>query len=105
MTEESIPTFDDYASAVCSRAQAETLVCYDHHRGQAAGRWGILITSHWLPLDEARAPLIALVVFNPSRQHLPSEDQARAMVFKHPLAPPDGQAIIAELQFQPVGPT
>ncbi len=87
------------ATAACTRAQAEVLVRFDHHRVRIAGRWGIMITYPWLPLEEAPDPLVVRVLFNPAPQYLPSPDQVRQVVFKHPLAPAEVQAIVDQLQF------
>ncbi len=88
------------AVAVCTRAQAEILVRYDHHRVKVGSRWGIMITYPWMPLEEAEQPLRVKVIFNPAPKHLPSPDQIRAVVFKHPLAPEEVQRIIDQLQFE-----
>ena len=88
------------AVAICTRAQAETLVLFDHHRVQVEGRWGIMITYPWMPIEEAQEPLAVKVLFNPVPRHLPDPDQLRAMIFKHPLAPPEVQKIVAALEFE-----
>ncbi len=88
------------AEAVCTREQAEVLVRYDHHRVQVEGRWGILITYPWIPLEETPEPLVAKVLFNPAPKHLPSPAQIHAVIFKHPLAPKEVQEIIDQLQFR-----
>ena len=88
------------AVAVCTRAQAEILVRFDHHRVKVANRWGIMITYPWMPLEETQEPLLVTVIFNPAPKHLPSPEQIRAVVFKHPLAPVEVQDIIDQLQFQ-----
>lgn len=86
--------------ARCTREEAAALVGYDHHRVKVGGRWGILITYHWMPLEEAQEPLVVKVVFNPSPKHLPTEEAARKMVFQHPLAPADVQEMIDGLKFE-----
>lgn len=92
---------DSYQStAVCTRSQAEILVRFDHHRVKVENRWGIMITYPWMPLEEAQAPLVVKVVFNPAPKHLPSPDQIRAVIFKHPLAPEEVQRIIDNLEFK-----
>lgn len=88
------------ATAVCTRAQAEVLVRFDHHRVKVGGRWGIMITYPWMPLEEAPEPLRVKVLFNPAPKHMPSPDQLRVMIFKHPLAPQEVQSIIDQLQFE-----
>lgn len=90
----------DAAVAVCTRSQAETLVHYDHHRVKVGNRWGIMITHPWLPLEEARDPLLVKVIFNPAPKYNPSSDQIRAIVFKHPLAPQEIQDMIVQLNFE-----
>ncbi len=91
---------DSYeAVAACTWEQAEILVRYDHHRVKVAERWGIMITYPWMPLEEAQEPLLVKVIFNPAPRHIPSPDQIRAIIFKHPLAPQEVQNIIDQLQF------
>lgn len=87
------------AEAVCTRAQAEILVQYDHHRVQALDRWGIMITYPWMPLEEALEPLVVKVIFNPAPHHLPSPEQIRSIIFKHPLAPQFVQDRVDTLSF------
>lgn len=87
------------ATAICTRAQAEVLVRYDHHRVKVGNQWGILITYPWMPLEEAQEPLVARVLFNPAPRHPASSDQIRQIIFKHPLAPKEVQDIIDQLQF------
>lgn len=85
--------------ARCSRPQAEILVQYDHHRVRVSGRWGIMITYHWMPLEDAVEPLVVEVIFNPSRKHLKTDEQVRAQIFNHPLAPDTVQVVIDQLHF------
>lgn len=89
-----------FANAVCTRAQAETLVRFDHHRVKVENRWGIMITYPWLPLEEAQEPLVVRILFNPASKHLTSPDAVRRMIFKHPLAPEAVQRIIDTLEFE-----
>lgn len=95
-----LPSNAVQAVAVCTRAQAEILVRYDHHRVKVGSRWGIMITYPWMPLEEAQEPLQVRVIFNPAPKHLPSPDQVRAVVFQHPLAPEEVQRIIDQLAFE-----
>ncbi len=88
------------AAATCTRAQAEVLVKYDHHRVSVGGRWGILISYPLLPLEEAQEPLLVTVIFNPSPRHLPTPAQIRAVVFKHPLAPDEVQEVVDQLHWK-----
>ncbi len=93
---------DDPATqvAVCDRRQAEQLAAFDHHQVIVKNCWGILITYHWAPVEDAPEPLIATVFFNPAPNHTTSEGQIRMMIRKHPLAPPDIQAVIDQLTFR-----
>lgn len=75
--------------AGCSRAQAEQLLDYDHHYVWIAGRPGIILTYHWLPLSEAAEPLQLKIVFG-------------APALRHPPAPASIQAIVAQLQLVPI---
>ena len=86
---------------ICDRKQAEQLVSFDHHQVIANDCWGILITYPWIPIDTASEPLIATVFLNPAPKHTTSEAQIRTMVRKHPVAPPEIQAIIDQLDFHP----
>jgi hypothetical protein len=86
--------------SVCDRRQAEQLVGFDHHQVVVNGCWGILITYPWMPLETAQEPLIATVFFNPAPRHTTSEDRIRTMIRKHPLAPPEIQAIVDQLSFR-----
>jgi hypothetical protein len=99
-----IPPDSIQVAAICTRTQGEVLVRYDHHRVKVENRWGILITYPWMPLEEAQEPLMAKVIFNPAPKHNFSPDQIRALVFKHPLAPPEVQEIIDQLLFKDAGP-
>jgi len=74
--------------AVCNRQQAEQLVNYDHHHIRVNARLGIMLTYHWMPLEDAVEPLLLKVVFH---------DSAR----QHPPAPPDVHNVIMNLQFSP----
>jgi hypothetical protein len=74
-------------------------VQFDHHRVKVGDRWGIMITYHWMPVGEAADPLVVRVIFNPAPRHLPSTDQVRAVIFKHPLAPEAVQRVIDQLVF------
>jgi hypothetical protein len=78
--------FPDMLVAVCSREQAEQIILYDHHVVVANGDLpGVMITYHWMPLEEAEDPLILMLI--------------PAHVDVHPPAPPEIQAIIDQLMF------
>ena len=87
--------------AVCSQEQAVQLIDFDHHQVVAAGIWGILITYPWMQLEDNDAPLIVTVVFHLAPQHLTSEAQVRTAIRQHPLAPPEVQTVIDQLDFRP----
>ena len=74
------------AVAVCTRAQAEQLVNYDHHVVSVNGRPGVMLTYEWMPLEEHTGPLVLTLVFHHSG--------------KHPQAPAEIQAVVDELSFQ-----
>jgi hypothetical protein len=71
--------------AACNRKQAQQLVDYDHHRVTINGRAAVLLTYHWMPLEDAVEPLLIKAIFHYAEQH--------------PPAPPQIQAIIETLQF------
>jgi hypothetical protein len=77
-----------HVTAPVSRAQAARLVGYDHHRVRVGARLGVLLTYHWLPLDDTPEPLALMVVFPP----LP-------VALAHPAAPEQIQALINQLVF------
>ena len=87
-------------TATCERRQAEQLVSFDHHQVIVKDCWGILITYHWMSIEESPEPLTATVVFNPAPNHKMTEDQIRMMFRKHPIAPPNVQFIIDQLTFR-----
>ncbi|MFT3764029.1 MAG: hypothetical protein QM820_00665 [Minicystis sp.] len=92
------------AVATCNRRQAEALESFDHHRVIVDELWGILLTYHWMPIEEAPPPWVAIVVFHPAPSHVTAEAHVRAIVAKHPPAPPGVQAIIDQLEFRPPEP-
>jgi hypothetical protein len=102
MAQPMISPDSHQAAAHCTRAQAEILVQFDHHRVRVEKRWGIMITYPWMPLEEAQEPFMVNVIFNPAPSHIPDPDQIRAIVRKHPPAPEAVQNIIDQLQFQDV---
>jgi hypothetical protein len=73
---------------VVSQAQAVRLVDYDHHRVWVGGKLGVMLTYHWLPLDEATEPLALTVVFPPV-----------SVANAHPAAPEEVQALVDRLAF------
>lgn len=102
MKELELPAGAHQAAATCTREQAETLVKFDHHRVKVGERWGILISYPLMPLEEAQEPLAITVIFNPSPRHLPTPDQIRSVIFKHPLAPAEVQQIVDQLHFEDI---
>jgi hypothetical protein len=74
------------AIAVCTRAQAEQLVNYDHHTVVVQGRLGVLLTYPWMPMEENPGPFVLTVVFYHSE--------------KHPAAPPEIQHLVDGLRFR-----
>lgn len=78
--------YPDQAVAVCSRAQAEQLVAYDHHVVRVHGRPGVMLTYEWMPLEEPAGPFLLTVVFHHAD--------------KHPPAPQEIQSLVDELTFQ-----
>jgi len=74
------------AVAICTRAQAEQLVDYDHHVVHANGRPGVMLTYEWMPVEEHTGPFVLTVVFHHAE--------------KHPPAPQAIQSIVNELTFK-----
>lgn len=72
--------------AICTRDQAAQIVNYDHHRVRVDGRLVVMLTYHWMPLEEAAEPLILRAVFQYAE--------------KHPPAPLEVQTIIDQLHFE-----
>ena len=68
------------ATAICTRAQAEQLVNYDHHRINVSGRAGVLLTDEWMPVDEHIGPFVLTVVFHHADAHPPAPDEIQAIV-------------------------
>ncbi len=79
-------THDEFF-AVYTCQQAEQLVRYDHHRVRINGRLGIMLTYHWLPLEDAAETLLLKVVFHDSAS-------------QHPPTPPEIQALVEQLTFE-----
>ena len=80
--------YPNQAVAICTRAQAEQLVEYDHHVVNVNGHPGVMLTYReaWMPIEEHTGPFILTVVFHHAE--------------KHPRAPQGIQSIVDELQFQ-----
>lgn len=72
--------------AICTRDQAVQIVNYDHHRVRVDGRLAVMLTYHWMPLEDTPEPLTLRAVFQ--------------YADKHPAAPPEVQAIIDQLHFE-----
>ena len=75
----------DQAVAICSRAQAQQLVTYDHHVVEVNGRPGVMLTYEWMPVEEHAEPFLLTVVFH--------------HVARHPNAPAEIQEIVSGLSF------
>ena len=74
------------AVAICTRAQAELLVDYDHHVVHVNDRPGVMLTYEWMPVEKHAGPFLLTVVFHHAD--------------KHPRAPQAIQSIVDELTFQ-----
>jgi hypothetical protein len=74
------------ATAICTRAQAEKLVRYDHHVVRVNGRPGVMLTYAWMPVEEHTGPFVLTVVFQYAE--------------KHPAAPDEIQTVVDGLSFQ-----
>ncbi len=72
--------------APVSHEQAARLVNYDHHRVRVGTKLGVLLTYHWLPLEDVAEPLALTVVFPPV-----------SVVLAHPPAPEQIQTLIDQL--------
>lgn len=68
------------AVAICTRAQAEQLVNYDHHVVQVNGRSGVMLTYEWMPVEEYTAPFVMTVVFHHAENHPPAPAQIQSLV-------------------------
>jgi hypothetical protein len=77
------------ATALCTRAQAEQLANYDHHRVTVLEREAVLLTYEWLPVEEHVVPLVLTVVFHHADAH--------------PPAPVEIQTLVSTLRFQARG--
>lgn len=94
-------------AALCTRAQAERLAPYDHHRVRVQGRWGILLTYHWAESGDAIGvagalePRQVLISLDPGRSHGLTPERIRALIHAHPPAPAEIQALVDTLAFQP----
>lgn len=78
--------YPNQAVAICTRAQAEQLVDYDHHVVHVNGRPGVMLTYEWMPVEEHSGPFVLTVVFHHAE--------------KHPRAPQAIQSIVNELTFK-----
>ncbi len=76
----------NHATAICTRAQAEQLINYDHHRVMISEQPGVLLTYEWMPIEEHVGPFVLTVVFHHAEMH--------------PRAPDEVQAIVNRLKFQ-----
>ena len=70
------------ATAICTRAQAEQLVNYDHHRITVLDKAGVLLTYEWMPIEEHIGPFVLTVVFHHAEVHPPSPDEIQILVNK-----------------------
>jgi hypothetical protein len=86
MTKSFNQIYPNQAVAICTRAQAEQLVGYDHHVVDVNGRPGVMLTYEWMPVEEHTGPFLLTVVFHHSE--------------KHPRAPQAIQSLVDELTFQ-----
>ena len=86
MSSDSPHHLFDQIMAPVSREQAARLVGYDHHRVWVGEKLGVMLTYHWMPLEEATEPLVLIVIVPP-----PVIAQA------HPPAPPEVQAVVDQL--------
>ncbi len=86
-------------SAVCDPSQTAQLVAFDHHRVVVDGRMAILITYHWLSLEETPNPLVAHAVFHPAPDRQFSFEQLRRTILAHPAAPAHIQSLVDTLHF------
>ncbi len=68
------------ATAICTRAQAEQLINYDHHRVTILEKAGVLLTYEWMPIEEHIGPFVLTVVFHHAEKHPPAPDEIQAIV-------------------------
>lgn len=74
--------YPDSLVAECNRAQAEQLVNFDHHGLCVQGRWGVMLTYHWMerPIEKAQEPLLLKVVFHYADAHPPAPARVQGIV-------------------------
>lgn len=90
----------DLLTATCTLAQAEQLLYYDHHRVQVQGRWGVMLTHHWM-MDPGRLdPLLVHVRLGFGREYGLTEAEISAAIQRHPPAPMAILTLVGQLDFQ-----
>ena len=74
--------YPDTLVAECNREQAEQLINFDHHGLCVRGRWGVMLTYHWMerPIREALEPLLLKVVFHYADAHPPAPARVQGIV-------------------------
>lgn len=68
------------ATAICTRAQAEQLINYDHHRAIVLGKDCVLLIHEWTPIEEHIGPFVLTVVFHHAEMHPPAPHEIQAIV-------------------------
>ena len=68
------------ATAICTRAQAEQLINYDHHCVTVLGNASVLLTYEWMPIEEHVGPFVLTVVFHHAEAHPPAPDDIQVIV-------------------------
>ena len=88
-TPDFFERYPDHLFAPCSRAQAAQLMRFDHHVIQVQGRPAVMLTYHWTNAYEEgfSGPFPLLALFYHTE--------------RHPAAPPEVQALVDQLHFQP----
>lgn len=68
------------ATAICTRAQAEQLIQYDHLQVTVLGKEGVLLTAEWMPIEEHIGPFVLTIVFHHADSHPPAPDEIQILV-------------------------
>ena len=67
-------------TAICTRAQAEQLISYDHHRVTVLGKECVLLIHEWTPIKNHVGPFILTVVFHRAESYPPAPDEIQILI-------------------------
>lgn len=68
------------ATAICTRAQAEQLMNYDHYRVTVLEKECVLLTHEWVPIKENIGPFVLTVIFHHAESHPPAPEEIQTLV-------------------------